>query len=366
MASTEEIKYQDNIAKGLQRAYDDKKTEKLDLDLDLESSKLIVFSDHHKGARDGADDFRRCERAYNAALGYYLEKGYTLFALGDVEELWECQPSSVIKSYPNTLKLESEFHKKGRYIRFWGNHDDLWGYENAVAKHLSAIYGHDLKVREALKLNVTDEGNKLGEIFLVHGHQGTTFSDQYSWFSRLVVRHVWRNWQRLTKRPSTTPATDYRLREQHDVAMYNWANSKTGLILIAGHTHRPVFRSRTHVGRIEEELINEIRATSADSERLAQLRAELEFIKAAENQRGDKSVEMSKPCYFNTGCCSFGDGDVTGIEIAGGEIKLVRWPDDNGRPLPQTLVTNSLKSVFAAVNVSQPINTPTAAPTAVT
>ena len=33
----------------------------------------------------------------------------------------------------------------------------------------------------------------------------------------------------------------------------------------------------------------------------------------------------TKPSYFNTGCCSFSDRSITGIEIAGGEIRLVRW-----------------------------------------
>ena len=35
---------------------------------------------------------------------------------------------------------------------------------------------------------------------------------------------------------------------------------------------------------------------------------------------------VSPPCYFNTGCCSFPDGDITGLEIADGMIRLVRWP----------------------------------------
>ncbi|NNE69209.1 MAG: hypothetical protein HKN29_02470, partial [Rhodothermales bacterium] len=61
---------------------------------------LIIFSDQHKGARDGADDFRKAERAYNAALAYYLELGHTLVELGDVEELWEETPGVVIDRYP--------------------------------------------------------------------------------------------------------------------------------------------------------------------------------------------------------------------------------------------------------------------------
>src|SRR5512145_1724684 len=57
--------------------------------LDSRSGKLVIFSDHHKGNRDGADDFRVCERAYNAALAYYDRLKYTLIVMGDVEELWE-------------------------------------------------------------------------------------------------------------------------------------------------------------------------------------------------------------------------------------------------------------------------------------
>ena len=64
--------------------------------LDVGAARLIIFSDHHKGARDGADDFQRCERAYNAALGYYYECGHELIGLGDVEELGECRPKHVM------------------------------------------------------------------------------------------------------------------------------------------------------------------------------------------------------------------------------------------------------------------------------
>ena len=38
-----------------------------------------------------------------------------------------------------------------------------------------------------------------------------------------------------------------------------------------------------------------------------------------------------KPSYFNTGCCCFSDGDITGIEIADGCIKLIKWSEEKGR-----------------------------------
>ena len=61
-------------------------------DIELSDLRAVVFSDHHRGVGDGADDFRRCEPAYCAALGWYLEQGYELWLLGDVEELWENSP----------------------------------------------------------------------------------------------------------------------------------------------------------------------------------------------------------------------------------------------------------------------------------
>jgi hypothetical protein len=125
--------YQRDIAEGLSEAFDDERT--VEVELDLDSARVVIFSDHHKGARDGADDFWRCERAYHAALGYYLEAGHQLIVLGDVEE-WECTPEEVLNAYPETLALEAEFHKQGRCRRFWGNHDDQWAREGEVDKHL--------------------------------------------------------------------------------------------------------------------------------------------------------------------------------------------------------------------------------------
>jgi len=37
-----------------------------------------------------------------------------------------------------------------------------------------------------------------------------------------------------------------------------------------------------------------------------------------------------KPSYFNSGCCCFEDGTITGIEIADGCIRLIKWSYVNG------------------------------------
>jgi UDP-2,3-diacylglucosamine pyrophosphatase LpxH len=354
VATEAEAKFAREIAAGMTRAFDDKATE--EQELDLETARLVVFSDLHKGGRDSADDFRRAERAYQAALGYYLEQGHRLFVLGDVEELWKYSPDEVIKAYPQSLELEGEFHRKGRYERFWGNHDDLWGHADAVEKRLARFYP-GLRVREALKLRVMSAGEDLGLIFLVHGHQGTLESERFAWVSKLVVRYIWRPLQRKVGATATTPAGDWALRQRHEAAMFAWTKSHPARpVVIAGHTHRPVFGSSKPpvpdvrpVDQIEAALRDAETARPPDSARVAALRAELEWTQAGERQVRPPPIDIEPPCYFNTGCCSYPDGDVTGIEIDDGKIRLVRWPTDDEKPAMKVLVEDDLRDVLAAV-----------------
>jgi hypothetical protein len=140
------------IHKGLERSYALAKNQKNELNVGSGQARIVIFSDHHRGVRDGADDFMRCEKAYSAALGYYLELGYTLIVLGDAEELWECSPGPVVKSYRGTLLLEAEFQKQGRYYRIYGNHDDYWERASSVQKLLGPIFGSSFTIKENLRL----------------------------------------------------------------------------------------------------------------------------------------------------------------------------------------------------------------------
>lgn len=325
--------------------------------LDIHTARMIVFSDHHKGNRDGADDFRVCEQAYNAALAYYDRLRYTLIVMGDVEELWEEWPDTVLKAYPHTLELEGKFHQDGRYLRFWGNHDDDWSHRDLVEQRLRpALGGSPLEVREALIVHVRDGEQELGRIFLIHGHQGTLDSDRIAPVSKLLLRFFWRPFQRLLKFSLNTPAKDFELRYAHDSAMYYWSQTLDKVVLIAGHTHRPVFKSESHE-EVTRKLLKEVDEKLAKDpgnrkllERAAELAAELEWI-LVKNQQSPAPlppVEFKKPTYFNTGCCAFRDGDITGLEFSEGEIRLVRWPDDEDIPRPKVLAHAKLKDVFAA------------------
>lgn len=289
--------------------------------------RIVIFSDLHKGARDGADDFQRCERAYNAALACYLRLGYHLVELGDVEELWENSFEEVATNYPKTLALAAAFHDDRRYTRVWGNHDLAWS-DAAFFKDRMGAYGYgDVVPIESLRLAVKDAAGKLVvELFLVHGHQGTADSDRHAKTSRFFVRHGWRRLQRLLNRPWNTPSVDWGLRGEHAELMGRWA-AKHRRVLIAGHTHMPVFFQSAKRPAVTPADVPSPGAET-DAERGEALRlARIEWANAEnERLRRQPPIQLDTPCYFNTGCCSFGDGDITGLEIRDDHIWLVRWP----------------------------------------
>ncbi|MAT99153.1 MAG: metallophosphoesterase [Anaerolineaceae bacterium] len=359
--------FDQQIAAGLDGAFKNKNRIKQLHSIELanpDAPRYIIFSDQHRGARNGADDFQKSERAYNAALAYYNALGYHLVALGDVEELWEERESSVMAAYAHSLSLERAFHEDGRYHRAFGNHDEVWSQPETVRQLLQPAFGHNLlHVYEGFKLRIKREGRPLGQFFLVHGHQGTADSDKWAWLSKPLVRYLWRPLQRLTKYRRTTPATDWRLRKRHNVAMYRWARAaQERLVLITGHTHYPVFESKTH----EEQLMEEMEAVLTDDTvtgdekqtKIAGLAAKLEWVRAQQSQgqvAAAPDLADMRPCYFNTGCCSFSDGDITGLEIADSEIRLIKWPGDESAAGPHILARATLDAVF---NRLQPASAP--------
>lgn len=353
--------YNKKISEGLDRAHGSAQVESKQL-ADLQ---LVIFSDMHRGARDGADDFERCEPAYSAALGWYLEREFELCLLGDVEELWENDIDEVLPKYQAVMDLEAAFMRGPGLRRFYGNHDLDWRDEAHVRTYLEPSFP-GIQVKEALRLRVLDGQNPLGEIFLVHGHQGTDLSDRGSWLSRLALRRVWRKVQASQGFLSTTPAESHELRHKHDQAMFRWAREHAigsppdqRSMVIAGHTHHPVLPdnppprpSTADAARLIAEL-KRARSAGAGEEAIAPLRAELERIRALGRRVPYDATPIEPPCYFNTGCCCFPDRDVTCLEISAGEIRLIRWLDDDGAARPQLLAPGlGLRAIFERLSAA--------------
>jgi UDP-2,3-diacylglucosamine pyrophosphatase LpxH len=325
---------------------------------EMASGRLVVLSDMHRGTRGRIDDFLRCESAYLRALDYYHREGFTLAVLGDAEELWKHKPRAVLESYGETYRREAAFLREGRYLRFWGNHDGEWASPPTVRHELGEVFGGASPVvRESLLLDVvTDEGS-VGRIFLVHGHQGTGLNDTVSFLARFTVRFVWKPIQHLTRMSRNTPSTNRAMREKHNRAMHRWAERHEKLLLISGHTHRPVFASISVVEELERRLGTKIE----DLEGRADDEAFWDRIEADCIERGwmgdaspcapvrDGEDGVAEPCLFNSGCCCLSDGRITGIELSDGRIRLVVW--GGGRPeLRRELASAALTAVFGRIS----------------
>lgn len=352
-----------DVGRGLEAVYTKRSAAR---SFGLSELKLVLVSDSHKGGGDGADEFRRAERAYNAALAYYFEQGFALAVLGDGEELWKYDVEQVLDEktgHPQALALEAAFHadKPDRYLRIVGNHDDLWRSPGRVTRYLGTLFP-DLVVYEGVRLTICDDfdGAPLGDIFLVHGNQGTADSDKFSWLSHPALHYVVRPLQRKFGFSTATPAVDWtNRREGQDTAMFRWAAARR-VMLIAGHTHRPIFPGATPDPKLDlhPDEIKRLLAATTDSETRAGLRADLEYALAEIRRVVPPPAVDSPPCYFNTGCCCYGDGDLTAIEISGGQIRLVRWPGGDPHPRPQLLpgAERSLRDVLCAVTGASPQN----------
>lgn len=317
-----------------------------ELPLDAES-RYVIFSDHHKGARNRADDFQQCEHTYLQALDYYYQQGYSLIVLGDAEELWEESVLSVISAYGNIFLSEARFHP-GRYFKVTGNHDNLWENADLVAEHLHPFFP-DLQLHTGLVLSYHGSAHLSGKLFLTHGHQGTLDADLFNFLPPLVLP-LYREFQNITGLGRTTPAQDDCLRAEHDTQMYRWASRQGKLLLIAGHTHRPVWSSMTHL----EQLIWQLQSllNIPDDQRpddyfqtVDDLLREIK-IRQQEHPPCTDTIK-TRPTYFNTGCCRFADGDITGIEIQGSRIRLIRWSTQEKHPGRAVLEEALLAEIFA-------------------
>jgi hypothetical protein len=342
--------YEANVRTGLDEAFAAAGTR----EADIGSLRAVIFSDHHRGTGDGADDFKCCEQAYCAALGFYEQEGFELWLLGDVEELWEnADPAEVLDYYANVLELEASFGGE-RLHRFFGNHDILWDTERAVDKHhLAEQLPDGVAVREALKVRCADGGTPLGTLFLVHGHQGTpdAGSRVSQTFSKLVVRKLWAPIQRMQTALSTAPSQNAYVRGKLDQVLVSWADEHPDrLVLVAGHTHRPVFPGTAPPDAAKELAAAQAAFDAASGDELPSARAALERAKARKHRdKGYRPPKQARPAYFNSGCCSFGDGDVTGLVIDRGKVSLVRWLDNDGRAAAQELESGDLREIFSRV-----------------
>jgi len=312
------------------------------ISFDVKNGRFIILSDQHKGAKNGADDFMLCEPNYLAALDYYNEKEFFFISLGDNDELWENRWPAVKKNNIASFEKERKFIERNAFIKIFGNHDLAWNTDVDTALEMEKIYGQKINVYEGVILRP-----KIGErpfsIFLTHGHQGDAQSDG-NWFSKFFVAHIWAPLQAYLKVNPNTPAYNATKKTLHNRIMYEWSALQKETLLITGHTHQPVFESLTHLERLYRSLLQSQKANN-----ITQIEKIKKEIRIREPQFRAVSADYLelKPTYFNTGCCCFSDGDITGIEIENGFIRLIKWETKNGKSQRCVLEEKSLKELVS-------------------
>ena len=246
-----------------------------------DDSKIVIMSDCHRGAGDNYDNFIKNKNIYIIALIHYYNKGFTYIELGDGDEMWEVKNyEDIIDVHLDAFKQLKKFHDSGRLMMVYGNHDISKKYPEVLEKYFYKYYNNSLEQDITLLdgLNVDESlvlDYKEHDIFLIHGHQADFLNSTIWRFSRFLVRNVWRVLEHIGVKDFTSAAKNYQVARLTEKKLTKWSN-KNNKILIAGHTHRPIFPKK------------------------------------------------GQGLYFNDGSCIHPNG-ITCIEIEKGNITLVRW-----------------------------------------
>ncbi len=239
-----------------------------------DASRIVLFSDCHRGNNGRSDGFARNRSIFLRALDYYYSRGYTYIEVGDGDELWQNRHFHVIReAHRAVFERLHRFYRENRLYLLFGNHDVPGRQRRVMEKDGIPVY-------EGLVLQHQRSGQ---EIFVVHGHQADLVADRLMPLSRMVVRYVARYLRGLgiiryqVKEPAGPSWAD-RLEgavSNIEKRLMAWATVRQR-ITICGHTHRPV------------------------------------------------AALPGMPPYFNTGSCVF-PGFITGLEIENGYIRLIKW-----------------------------------------
>lgn len=247
------------------------------------SSRLMFFSDVHRGDNSWADDFARNQIIYTYALRHYYDAGFTYVEVGDGDELLKNESvRSIRHAHATIFRLIRRFFDENRFYYIFGNHDVEYAFPEFQKKTLSTIYNeiHErneplfpgIKIHEGLIFEHQETG---GELFVVHGHQGEFINDQHWRLSRLFLRGLWRPLQLLGLQDPTSVSANPTLRRKVESQISDWVVQNNQPV-ICGHTHQARF------------------------------------------------PKNGEPPYFNCGSCIHPRW-ISGIEIKNGQITLVRW-----------------------------------------
>lgn len=245
-------------------------------------TKIIMFSDMHRGDNSLSDEFAHNQNLYRYALEHYYREGFTYMELGDGDEMWEHKHFRHIRyAHSDIFMLLKRFYEEGRFEMLYGNHNmelkhhtsvkrNLYHYKDEYTNQKVPLFP-GIKVRESILLEHTSGR----DILLIHGHQGDFTNDQLWLMNRFFMRYFWRFMHIVGFRNPASPAKNIHHRHTLEKRFSKWI-AELDQMLIMGHTHRPKFANHGELP------------------------------------------------YFNTGTCVH-PRNITGIEICNDKIQLVEW-----------------------------------------
>ncbi|MBN1876353.1 MAG: serine/threonine protein phosphatase [Anaerolineae bacterium] len=240
-----------------------------------DTTRLVFFSDCHRGDNSRLDAFSPNEALFLHALHHYYQEGFTYIEVGDGDELWKNPGFHAIRvAHGQVFEWLHRFEMQQRLYLLFGNHDVSGSMHREVHKD-------DLVAREGLILQHCQTGQ---QIFVTHGHQADIASDTLYRVSRMTVRRIWRQLQVWKLVPVASPHPEEHAPHPFERFLMSWA-AINQMVLICGHTHRMA------------------------------------------------GAVYGETPYFNTGHCVT-PGVITGLEIQHGEIGLVRWRATPGDASP--------------------------------
>lgn len=213
-------------------------------------SRIVLMSDCHRGQGNGGDNFLPNSPIVQGALEYYYNNGFTYIELGDGDELWENRCiHTILQTHSRIFRLMAAFHREGRLYMLYGNHD-MVKRRKKFPDSLRRQYTCDMPGEELPRFPglrpvqglILENGRTGQRLFLIHGHQDSLINDELWFLGRFLVRYVWRPLEIIGFRAPTGSGRSVKLVEKTERDLCAYAQSRNR-ILIAGHTHRPVFPS---------------------------------------------------------------------------------------------------------------------------
>jgi UDP-2,3-diacylglucosamine pyrophosphatase LpxH len=284
--------------------------------------RLVIFSDLHMGNGGKGDDFLKNGDFFLYVMeNYYLKNNYQLILNGDVEELQRFSLKKIIGRWQKIYDIFDKFHKRGRLIKHFGNHD----YNlSLIKKDINKI-----QTRELLKLVY-----KENPILVFHGHQANRLGKIFFLISSIILRII------ANPLGIKNYSVAYNSRKKYAVEkrVYNFAK-RNKVMAIIGHTHRPLFESLSKIDSLKFKIEQLCRVYPESDQKnrtklenkIVRYKNELEILmkKKKDPTRLISSLYDSEPlvpCIFNSGCV-IGKSGMTSIEIHKGKIFLVYWFD---------------------------------------